>query len=234
MQKKIRIRFHDELNDFLKRGKKGKEIQLKLFGRPGLLDVVQSIGVPHPEVGRIQVNRKSKNFTYRVEEGDRIQIWPSHSWIKRKPRFICDVHLGKLARHLRLFGFDVLYRNDYEDKEIFKETKRTGRLVLTRDLGILKDKRVSRGYWPRSMDPKKQFKEILERFKLQTKLQPFRICLECNGKLKAVQKSRILEQLEPLTKKYFEKFYQCSRCKKIYWKGSHFKQLDRIVRRANR
>ena len=232
MALKIRFRFYGRLNDFLRPPQKGWVLEHTVEGRPGLLDIVQSLGVPHTEAGKIVVNSRKKNFSYRIKNTDKIQIWPQERFDSRNLKFILDVHLGKLAKYLRLFGFDTAYRNDYSDKDIIREAGRQKRFILTRDIGLLKVKQVRQGYWVRKADPQAQLRDILSLFELYSRIRPFRFCLECGGRLAPVRKKEIASQLLPRTKKYFHRFRRCLQCKKIYWPGSHYQKMERFIQRA--
>jgi len=160
------LRFYQELNDFLPGPQRGKAFDYAFYGRPSVKDVVEAIGVPHPEIDLILVDDKSVNFEHLMWGGERVAVYPVFErfdisplvYLRPKPlqvtKFIFDVHLGKLARYLRLFGFDTLYRNDLEDPEIIGISLNENRIILTRDLGILKTSRVTHGYWVRSTEPK--------------------------------------------------------------------------------
>lgn len=147
-------------------------------------------------------------------------------------KFILDVHLGKLARWLRLLGFDALYRNDYDDPEIVAIAIQECRTVLTRDLGILKRRAVTRGYYVQSSKPEEQLREVLDRFDLRPAVQPFHRCLVCNGLLTTVDKAAILPQLQPNTIRYYDTFFQCMACSKIYWRGTHFGGMEEFIARV--
>lgn len=144
-------------------------------------------------------------------------------------KFILDVHLGKLARWLRMLGFDTLYRNDYDDPEIVAVAAQEGRTILTRDLGIMKRRAVTNGYHIQSTKPTEQLQEVLSRYDLLSQIRPFHRCLVCNGLLQEVAKEAIVAQLEPKTILYYDDFFQCASCRKIYWQGSHFERMDRFI-----
>jgi len=135
------------------------------------------------------------------------------------------VHLGKLARYLRFCGFDSIYRNDLDDREIVDTAEKDARTILTRDLDLLKNKRITRGYLVRSDDPAMQLKEVIKRLDLMGSITLFTRCMECNGEIKRVPKEDILDRLEPKTRLYFYTFGRCSGCDRIYWKGSHYKNM---------
>jgi len=237
MSVSITLRFYEELNDFLAKKDRKKNIDYTLPNKTSIKDIIESFGIPHTEVDLILANGKSVEFSFIPKDGDQISIYPvfesldisTVSKLRPEPlrttRFILDVHLGKLAKLLRMYGFDTLYRNDYSDPEIIQIASNQKRIILTRDLGILKQNAVTHGYFVRSQFPSKQLKEIIQRFDLSNKVNPLSRCIHCNGEIKKVNKEDIIQQLKPRTQKYYHQFFQCSSCNKIYWEGSHFKQM---------
>jgi uncharacterized protein with PIN domain/molybdopterin converting factor small subunit len=235
------FRFYAELNDFLPPSKKNKEIYYHFSKNPSVKDAIESMGIPHTEVELIVVNGESKNFNYQLKDGDKISVYPVFESIDispliklrdkplREPKFICDVHLGRLAKLLRLLGFDTCYSNKYSDEDIIDISLKERRCILTKDRGILKRKVVTHGYCVRSIFPKKQLIEVLKRFDLYKAINPFTLCMECGGKLNKKAKSEIINTLEEKTKQYYNEFYKCDNCGKIYWKGSHFYSLEKLV-----
>ena len=135
------------------------------------------------------------------------------------------VNLGQLTRLLRLLGFDVLYSNAYADDEIAAISEAQGRIVLTRGRRLLHAKAVTHGTWVRSVWPRRQVDEVVRRFDLAGLIRPFSRCADCNGRIEPVAKDAVADRLEPKTKKFFEKFYRCPDCGKIYWEGSHVDRL---------
>lgn len=236
------FRFYEELNDFLASEKRKLSFQYSFAPRTAVKDIIESMGVPHTEVDLILVNGQSVDFSYQVQNGDRVSVYPvfesldisNVTRLRPKPlrvtRFILDVHLGKLARYLRLLGFDTLYEKDFSDNQIVQIASIEKRIILTRDLGILKNKRVTHGYWLRNTKPKLQIKEIIRRFDLGEKCESFSRCLECNGKIISINKSLVQEKLLHDTQKYYKDFYQCSDCKRVYWEGSHYQKLEKFVK----
>jgi len=235
------FRFYEELNDFLPAAKRKVTFPYYFSGNPSLKDAIEALGVPHTEVDFILVNGESKKFNYQLVNLDRVAVYPvfesfditSVTHLRKKPlrrtKFILDVHLGKLARYLRLLGFDTLYRNDYQDQKIIQLALQKHRIILTRDIGLLKNKKVSRGYWLRTTAPKEQLREILLRFDLLNTIKPFTRCLECNGKIILTSKRSAAKRLNIATHRYYKKFFRCQACKKIYWQGSHYQKLKKIV-----
>ncbi len=236
------FRFYEELNDFLPRERRKRSIAYGFKGCPGIKDPIEALGVPHTEVELIIVNRRSVGFEYRLCHGDRVAVYPVFESFDvtplvrlrdkplRRTAFVLDVNLGKLARYLRMLGFDTAYRNDYSDPEVVATSLRAGRIILTRDRRLLYPKAVTHGYWVRATRPDEQVREVLARFDLSGQIRPKHRCLDCNGLIEPVEKSEVTEWLEPLTKKYYDEFYRCAACAKIYWKGSHYEHMRRRVR----
>lgn len=235
------FRFYEELNDFLPSENKKVAFKYRFNGKPSVKDAIEAIGVPHTEVDLIVVNGKSVGFNRHIVSGDFISVYPVFESLdispivklREKPlrniSFIADVHLGKLVRHMRMLGFDVLYRNDYRDREIVDISVQENRIILTRDRQLLHPKVVTHGYWIRSQDPEVQIIEVIKRFDLLKQFNPFCRCLACNGYIHKIEKQDIIDRLEPLTIKYYNTFFQCETCKNIYWKGSHFLKLKKSL-----
>jgi len=233
----VSIRFYEELNDFIPKKYRKKDIERQLNTRTRVRDLVESFGVPHTEVDLVLVNGESVGLEHTLSTGDRLSVYPMfetfniHSLTKirdhqlRIVRFILDVHLGKLARLLRRLGFDTLYSNEYTDPEIIETAQREQRIILTRDIGILKNKKVTRGYFVRSQVPRKQVKEVIRRFDLSGQVNPLSRCIECNGTIAPVEKKEVLHLLEPRTRKFYKDFYRCTGCRRIYWEGSHYQKM---------
>jgi uncharacterized protein len=241
MAKQATFRFYEELNDFLPPGKRKVAFIHSFDSTPSIKDVIESIGVPHVEVDLILVNSEPVDFNYILKENDFVSVYPVFetldlsgvSHLREKPlretKFILDVHLGKLAKYLRMFGFDSTYRNDYDDKEIIRISLAEHRAILTRDIGLLKVKSVTHGYFIRDQNPKMQLTELLEHFDLYQSIEPFSRCIKCNGTLVTVEKEKIIQQLRPLTRKYFNEFYRCTGCQSIFWEGSHFTHMKSFI-----
>ncbi len=232
--------FSNELNDFLPHWRKGKVICCEFQGNPSVKHLIESLGVPHTEVGRIFVNGSEANFSYWVQNGDHIEVYPlassrrestdgATSELTSPPRFILDNHLGRLATYLRMLGLDALYRNDYQDDELARLAEAEQRILLTRDRRLLMRSCIRRGYWVRAKVPREQLIEILQHFDLARSIAPFRRCIRCNTLLQPIAKEKIIDRLEPLTKKYYNEFHICPRCHQIYWKGSHYERMQGFI-----
>lgn len=243
MNKKITIRFYEELNDFLPEVKRKKRFTHYFIDQTSVKDLIESLGVPHTEVDLILVNGKSVNFKYIINNGDDISVYPvfesfditevQHLRPKplRKPKFVADVHLGKLARYLRMIGLDVAYKNNFDDEEIVKISLNEKRVILTKDREILKRNEVNRGYFVRSTKAEEQVQEILNHFNLKKEIKEFSRCIECNELLAPIKKELIVNQLPRKVAQSQNEFYQCPSCKKNFWKGTHYLKMLSFIRR---
>ncbi len=237
------FRFYAELNDFLPAIWRQKRFHYPAYdGTQSVKHLIESIGVPHTEAELILVNGEPTDFSYLVKSGDQISVYPAFTSTDIRPpislrpplpnpvHFLLDNHLGKLARYLRLLGFDARYfNNDYEDAQLAQLAQDEGHVLLTRDRGLLKRSQVIHGYCLRSRDPQEQVLAVLHRYKLFDQMNPWRRCLRCNGRLHPVDKELVLDRLQPKTKLYYDQFQICETCRQIYWRGSHFKQLEAFL-----
>lgn len=237
----VSLRFYAELNDFLRDAQKKVRFKIELNRRTSVKDLIESLGVPHTEVEIILANGTSVDFSYIVEDEDDISVYPMFESVDvtpilelrakplRQTRFVLDCHLGRLARYLRQFGFDTLYRNDYTDEELAQTSAEQNRTLLTRDRSLLKRSVITHGYFVREFDPRRQLDEVINRFDLKKQIIPFGRCTRCNGLVEAVEKQAIEDQLEPKTRQYFDTFWHCTSCGQIYWEGSHVKHMIRLT-----
>ena len=235
------IRFFAELNDFLPADRKDKLFRCPFKGNPSVKHLIESLGVPHTEVGLIRVNNKPVGFTYLLQPGDQITVYPAFQELEgplgttqsdlsqTDPCFLLDNHLGKLATYLRMLGFDVLYHNDYQDDDLVAVLNQDRRILLTRDRRLLMRKAVVFGYCVRNLDPESQLLEVSRRYNLPDKITPFRRCLRCNSSLQPIEKEAILHRLQPLTIRYYDEFHICPSCDQVYWKGSHYERMQQII-----
>lgn len=219
------IRFYAELNDFLSADKRFADIEHRFHVPGSVKDVIESMGVPHTEVDLVIVNGESVDFSYSVDDGDRISVYPVFESVDISPvirlrprplratRFVADANLGQLARYLRLMGFDVLYSAGYRDDELVEISLAERRCILTRDVGVLKRRAVTHGYFVRAVDPKLQAAEVVGRFDLGGDVTPFVRCANCNGELAGAGSDET----------------RCSSCGQVYWKGSHHDRILAVV-----
>lgn len=228
--------FYGSLNDFLSSEKKNCQIEITFRGSPGVKDTIESIGVPHTEIHFIKVNFRQSDLFYKLNNDDKVEVFPyfygPYSSESSKPLFILDVHLGKLARYLRMMGFDTLYKNDSSDKELAEISCKCKRILLTRDIGLLKHRCIQYGYWVRATSPLDQIKEIADRYQLCTNAIPLSRCIKCNGILEKVEKSKIICRLQPRTLDSFDNYSICRSCQSIYWDGSHVQKIKEIIKQV--
>ena len=237
------FRFYAELNDFLDPAQQGMSVDYDFDGSPAIKDPIETLGVPHSEVDLVLVDGRSVGFDYRLGDGDRVAVYPVFESLDISPlqhlraqplrvtRFLVDVNLGKLARRLRMLGFDTRYDNRLEDREIVEIARSDRRIILTRDRRLLFRKAVTHGYWVRSDDPDTQVGEVLRRLDLAAQVAPLRRCLECNGLIEQVDRDAVWASLEPKTRRYYDTFYRCPDCGKVYWEGSHVEHMNGAIRR---
>lgn len=233
------FRFYEELNDFLPPPRRKRDIVVEFERRNSIKDMIESLGVPHTEIDLILVNREPVDFSYIVEDQDRISVYPVFESLDISPlvrlrpaplrriRFVLDTHLGKLAKYLRILGFDTLYSNEYDDETLAEiSCQGKGRILLTRDISLLKRKQVSHGYYVRETRPRLQTREVINRFDLIRLIKPFRRCVHCNTEIQPVEKQVIADKVPEGVLRDFNEFVMCNDCGRVYWKGSHY---DRMV-----
>jgi uncharacterized protein with PIN domain len=233
--------FHDELNDFLPKRIRHSPITHEFDWRASIKDMIESLGVPHAEIDLLIVNETSVDFTYLVTGGDDIHAYPQFDAIEHpqkvrlrpprpgRARFILDTHLGRLAAYLRMLGFDTLYRNDYPDDELAQVSNVEARILLTRDVGLLKRSLVTYGYFVRNTDPRLRLREVLSRFSLMDSVELFKHCMKCNGLLHPVEKAQVLNEVSAQTAQFYDVFHRCADCQQVYWRGSHFGRMQTFI-----
>jgi len=241
---RVQVRCYAELNDCLPR-----EQQFKTFFdsvdecRP-VSEVLEQLGIPPAMVDLLLVNGESVDLSHPLHEGDRVSVYPVFETFDiaplarirsrplRKPRFVLDTHLGRLAFHLRMMGFDALYRNDYDDDTLAEISIREGRLLLSRDRRLLERQEIVRGYRVRETNPHRQLIEILRRLDLFRLTAPFTRCLRCNSVLQFVDKLAILHRLPARVMASYDDFRICPGCGKLYWQGTHVQRMKVFIEEA--
>jgi uncharacterized protein with PIN domain len=230
----IRLTFHGDLPLFLKL--KASKLERQLSERTSIKDVIEACCVPHTEVDLILVNGQPVDFGVILAQDVEVDVYPPNETcsplfpedrlqVRDIEKFVADGHLGKLVRDLRLLGIDVIYDAAAEDRQLVKTSSDEDRALLTRDRRLLMHAAVRHGYYLRSQDPLEQTVAVLRRFDLGSALTPFSRCLRCNALLEPAKKAEVFDQLEPLTRIYYEQFRRCRGCGRVYWSGSHFDKL---------
>lgn len=252
------FRFYAELNEFLPPDRRRRSFPHSFDGTPSVKDRIEALGVPHSEVDLVLIDGNPAAFDERLQGGERVAVYPAFetfdvSGISKvqpgplsDPRFILDVHLGRLAGYLRALGFDSLYANDYSDNHIITTALDEHRIIVTRDTGILKDGRVTQGCFVHATEPLAQLREVVDRFRLDALVAAFSRCIKCNGRIEPIDKDSVAGSLDGSTNdraadstadsdgrgqvpagviEDFDSFTRCSGCRRIYWPGSHFDRL---------
>lgn len=233
----LKIIFSREFNYFKRRKNKGREIIYPLERKSSIKNIIESLGVPHTEIGKIVVEDKEVDFNYIPANSQKITVLPiippfdvtRPSVLRPEPlqemRFVVDVNVGKLALLLRMLGLDAEYSPKFLDKDILFFCKKEKRIVLSKDIGLLEYKQIIFGRHIRSVYPDDQLSEVLDFFGIKGPFNLFSRCLRCNKKLVSISKKDILHRLEPKTKKCFNRFKICPQCNRIYWRGSHYEKM---------
>ncbi|MGC8765843.1 MAG: Mut7-C RNAse domain-containing protein [Brevinematia bacterium] len=230
------VRVYGDLRYLLHKKYRDGEITIKFLLSASVKDIIESLGIPHTEVGLVLLNGISADWNEKISDGSRLAVYPFFYnvdiktisrvyWQPERIRFVSDVHLGRLSKYLRILGFDCVYQNNFEDEEIIEIAHREKRIILTKDRGILKNNRVKYGLLLRSKNTKEQLKEVMERFDLEAKKKPFTRCINCNQKLKKISRKEAMGVFSYLSDRYYTDFYRCSLCKKVYYKGSHYYRM---------
>lgn len=238
------FRFYAELNDFLTPERRGREFSSSCAQVATAKHMVEALGVPHTEVEIVLVNGESAGFDHVLKDGDRIATFPRFRVLDVSPllridpfpsgdiRFIADAHLGGLAHLLRMAGFDTLYDNNFQDSQIEEIARLEGRIVLTRDRELLKRRSVIHGCYVRETRPAHQLLEIFSRLGLARHVKPFTLCLECNAPLRSADKAEVLARLPPSVRERFDRFSTCDLCRGVFWEGSHWQRMRKLLDRA--
>ena len=234
------------MRDFLPKGLRSGTVTRSFDVAGSVKDMIEACGIPHTEVDLIVASGRSVDFSYLVNGGERISVFPVFESfditpiVKVRPaplrmvRFVADDHLGRLARFLRLLGLDTVYGPDWTDPELVRVSTSEERILLTRDVGLLKHGSVTHGYYVRAIDPREQVTEVVRRFHLARQLTPFTRCMTCNGELIPVAKDEIARRVPLETRRHVDDFQMCRSCGKVYWQGAHHSELRRIVAAARR
>lgn len=238
----VTVRFYQELNDFVAPGSRGRPIDIPRTPRT-VRDLIQSLGVPHTEVDLVLVNGRSTGFDENLADGDFVSVYPVFESLDiasvthvrpaplREPRFVLDVHLGALARLLRMLGFDSAWDRQARDQDLARQAAADRRTLLSRDRGLLMRTAVTHGYCVRSTEPQAQAVEVVRRFDLAAASRPFTRCLRCNRQLEPL--STPPATVAPAVRASEARFERCPACGRTYWRGSHWRSMlhtvDRIL-----
>ncbi|MFC1684837.1 Mut7-C RNAse domain-containing protein [Pseudomonadota bacterium] len=235
------FRFYEELNDFLPSAQRKWDLALEFDPPVPVRHLIETFGVPHTEVEVILINGQSVDLDSPVQDGDRVSVYPMFEALDVTPllrlrehplrdlRFVVDAHLGKLARYLRMLGFDTLFENDWGDRELASISAEQQRILLTRDRDLLMHRIITHGCYVRSGESLDQLEYVVRRLDLCGAIRPFSRCMICNGLLEAVEEKEIQDRLLDDTREAFNEFWRCCDCEKVYWKGSHYQRMYGLI-----
>jgi uncharacterized protein with PIN domain len=235
------FRFYEELNDFLAEGRRKRDFPVEIDRARSVKDAIESVGVPHPEVDLILVDGRSVGFDHPLRGGERVAVYPMFEALDiaplvrlrprplRDPRFVADGHLVKLARHLRMAGFDTLCDNAWDDDGIVRLSRDQRRTILTRDKGMLRRKDVDRGYFVRATQSEAQLREVVRALQLEARLDPFTRCRECNCPLENAAREEVAARIPERVRSLYDKYKRCPGCERVYWEGTHFARMKAVL-----
>lgn len=241
---KVKIIVHDKLNDFFSHKSAKRSSWVMDCERRSVKDLIESLGIPHTEFGRIVVNGSSVHFSYIIRDQSQIEVFPqsvadtreSKLFRDRVFQFLCDVHLGALARNLRLLGFDTTYNREWADDELVVISNEENRIILTRDRHLLMRNNVEMGVYIRNNLPDRQTIELVNRLDIRSQCRPFTRCLTCNGILYPAGPGDSLRDSEKIKipetiRQWCREYTVCDSCHNVYWKGSHYEKLKKKLAR---
>lgn len=241
IKKTFHFRIYAGLNDFLPANLRQRTFTLAFKTPITVSEVIESIGIPLSEVALVLVNSEPADFSSQLQEYDFLSIYPAFETLNiseiskikqviiKNPRFILDAHLGKLAKYLRMLGFDTLYHNDFGDNEIIEIAAKDNRIILSRDKLLLKSKSTSPGYYVRATEKHEQLKEIVMKFNLYDQFKSFTRCMTCNTELVPRSREEVTGMVNEDTLQIFNEFFYCPVCDKVFWKGSHFERMENLI-----
>lgn len=238
---KATFRFYEELNDFLAPARRRREFSVPCARAATTKHMIEALGVPHTEVELILLNGESVGFGALLRDGDRVAVYPRFEAfdvtpllrVREQPlrdtRFVADCHLGALAHLLRMMGFDTLHDNGFADEEIERFAAAQGRVVLTRDRGLLMRAGITHGCYVHALRPEQQLREVVERLDLARSARPFTRCPRCNAALRAVDQAQVEDLLPLELRERHGRFGRCKGCGRLFWEGEHWQRLRAVL-----
>lgn len=241
----LHLVFHGNLKTLLPpRKRMATSVDYLLTRRASIKDIIESLRIPHSEIGHIMRQGEELSFSTIPATHERIDIHPIRApfdvriptRLRPEPfddvRFLVDINVGKLTSLLRMAGFDTASTAGLSSQEIAEKAIREQRILLSRNRDLLKLRAIVFAHLVRTQQPLKQLSEVLHLYGLTQDVHPFSRCLRCNILLEPVNKAEIMARLEPLTKQYYDRFYRCSACDRIYWRGSHHEHMLEVITAA--
>jgi uncharacterized protein with PIN domain len=225
-----------ELRLFLPADRRAGSLALTTDGTSSLGHVVESLGIPRTEVGGLAVDGREVPARHVPAAGESVEVLtvPRPQRVPGAPlRFLLDVHLGTLARRLRLLGVDAAYESaDIGDPALAALSARERRVMLSRDRGLLRRRELWAGAYVYSDRPDEQLHDVLDRF--EPPLAPWTRCVACNAPLREADKESVSDRLAAGTRRTYDVFAECPACGRVYWRGAHHDRLAAVVEQALR
>jgi uncharacterized protein len=237
----ISVRWYGELNDNLPAEQRYVTSLHRIESGVAIGEFVSKFGILFDRIDLVLVNGVSVDSRHQLKDNDRIALFPvfesfditsvtkAREHPLRQPKFILDVHLGKLANLLRMLGFDTLYRNDYTDNILCRISLKENRTLLSKDKSLIETESLTHAYLVRNKNSRLQLIEVLDRFQLFALTAPFTRCIECNLTLQKVDMVKILSRIPEKVKEWCTEYQWCSACNRIYWKGSHYQKMQEFI-----
>jgi len=235
------FRFYEELNDFLPLERRKTDFRCGFKGGASVKDMIEALGPPHTEVDLILVNGTSVDFEYLVQDGDRISVYPVFETLDiqdvthlreiplRETRFIADGNIGHIVTYMRALGLDVYFDPALSPRDIIRISKKEKRTILTMSRKLLKFREVTRGICVRPGTMIQQIRGIIDFLSLRGVVTPFSRCLTCNNPLVRIEKERVFDRIPPKARAFHDEYSYCDACDKIYWKGTHFIKIRKVI-----
>ena len=226
------FRFHGELERFLPRARRGLAFVHEYARAATLKQAIESLGVPHTEIGRVVVNGERATLARTVRENDAVDAFPhepGQALFQAPLSLIADAHMGALARMLRMLGLDTIYDNALQDAAIVECAATEGRVVLTRDRELLKRREVLRGCYVHALKPEAQLREVAQRYDVAAHMRPFTLCLHCNLPLEPADVHVICERVPERIRAQYDRFKHCVGCRRVFWEGSHWDRMRSVI-----
>ncbi|RKZ15786.1 hypothetical protein DRQ50_07030 [bacterium] len=200
-----------------------------------LKDACAAAGIPSCEIGQID---GAGDLDVLLTGGEIVALAAVRRVDAGDGRFLCDGHLGKLARLLRTLGVDTTWNDAWTEPEIARRSLNEGRIVLSGNRALLKRAALTRAMLIADDDPDLQTAAVVRRFDLFDHLEPFGRCPLCNGEVEMVAKSDVAERIPPRTAAWRDTYYVCAGCDQLYWEGTHVlalrSRIDRILAAARK
>jgi len=237
----IHLRLYEELNDYLAPERRKRTFACEVAPDATVGEVIDALGVPREAIDLALADGVPVGFDHRVGDGERIALYPVFEALDvgpvtalpgrplRETRFVLDVHLGRLARDLRLLGFDCRYRNDAADDALAALATAEGRILLSRDRALVARRELHRAYLVQATAPRAQAAEVVRRLDLAGQIRPFTRCLACNGEVQTVAVGDVTSPLPEWVHATHRQVARCPGCGRCYWRGGHWRRMQRLI-----